>query len=798
MKSRNLIFSLTILLTLTSLNLLFAQHQQRTLGDPVDISSDFLNLDNFFFLADKVTDFDQETASGKLRWQRSRLSIDMSFNNMNYSFKDVEQNEWPAREYIANPELAFDIDFISPKTIRIRINSAPGEFYNDTDSLMLAKTPLPNDTSWTSEIINGGYRYTSSAGSVTICLDPWKIELRDPSGKLITKTIQRRNELKSLTAPMPPFSYIRRANDYSRSFGAAFSLSHDEKIFGCGETYTNFNKRGQKLNLFTVDGMGTQRDRLYKPIPFFMSSRGYGMFIHTSTPVTCDFGSKFQAISNIYVGDKNLDLFIFLGSPKDILDEYTNITGKPAMPPLWSFGLWMSCITYSSEDQTREVAQKLRDNRIPSDVIHLDTGWFETDWRCDYEFAKSRFADPEKMIADLKAQGFHISLWQLPYFVPNNKYYNEIIEKQLYIKDISGGVPFDDVILDFSNPAAVSWYQEKIAGLLKLGVGAIKVDFGESAPFKGIYNSGKSGFYEHNLYPLRYNQTVADITKQVTGDTIIWARSAWSGSQRYPLHWGGDSANTDEAMAASLRGGLSFGLSGFSFWSHDIGGFVQSASEELYRRWMPFGMLTSHSRTHGSRPREPWDKKYSPQFLDDFRKASELKYRLMPYVYAQAKDCVENGLPMLRALFVEYPDDPGSWLIDNEYLFGSDILAAPLFEAGTNSRSVYLPAGSDWVNYQSHKSYSGGQWYNIEAGEIPMIIMVRSGAVIPHANIAQSTSDIDFSDIRLTRYGQSETYTGKLCLPTDNILHNITIDKNNTLQSTPPIQQEIKFTFSNR
>ncbi len=359
--------------------------------------------------------------------------------------------------------------------------------------------------------------------------------------------------------------------------------------------------------------------------------------------------------------------------------------------------------------------------------------------------------------------------------MPKNRYFNEIVEKGLYVKDAFGELPYEDAVLDFSNPDAISWYRQKIAGLLNLGVGAIKVDFGEAAPYKGIYASGKTGFYEHNLYPLRYNKIVADLTKEITGESIIWARSAWAGSQRYPLHWGGDSGNSDEAMAGSLRGGLSLGISGFTFWSNDIGGFVNSSPEELYRRWVPFGMLASHSRTHGARPREPW--LFSTSFMDDFRRASELKYKLMPYVYAQSKDSVERGLPMTRALLIEFPDDPGAWLIDSQYMFGADILVAPLFEANTNSRDVYLPAGCQWVDYQTAKSYEGGRWYNITAGEIPVVMLVRSGAAIPHIKLAQTTSQMDWSDIKFETYGNQPEYHGLICLPKENILKPVIIKK---------------------
>ena len=465
-----------------------------------------------------------------------------------------------------------------------------------------------------------------------------------------------------------------------------------------------------------------------------------------------------------------MDLFVFLGAPKDVLNEYTNLTGKASMPPLWSFGLWMSRITYSKEDEVRAVAAKLRENHVPADVIHLDTGWFETDWRCDYKFSTTRFKDPTKMMADLKQQGFHISLWQLPYFVPQNSLFPEIVAKGLAVKDGKGNLPYEDAVLDFTNPATVSWYQQKIASLLKMGAGAIKVDFGEAAPLTGIYANGRTGFYEHNLYPLRYNQAVADITRQVTGENIIWARSAWAGSQRYPLHWGGDSGNTDSSMAATLRGGLSFGLSGFTFWSHDIGGFTQKPPEELYRRWVPFGMLTSHSRCHGAPPREPWE--YSAQFLEEFRRADELKYRLMPYIYAQAKDSSERGLPMLRALFIEYPDDPGTWTVEDEYLFGSDLLVAPLMESGATGRDVYLPKGQ-WIDFQTGKVYAGG-WQKIEAGQIPVVLLAREGAIVPQMKPAQSTSQLDWKNLEMVVYAATaQAAQGIVCLPSDNVLRRV-------------------------
>jgi alpha-D-xyloside xylohydrolase len=629
---------------------------------------------------------------------------------------------------------------------------------------MLVGAP-PKDTSWKVEQDDKAITYRGAYGSVTIVKNPWEIQVRDASGKLLTST-QNKGDLVSFSSPVP-FSFLRRSSDMGRQIAAAFRLAPDEGIYGCGESFTRLDKRGQRVNLFMRDAMGVQTPLMYKPIPFFLSSAGYGMFLHTSVPITLDVGQSYDQSNVAYVDDDQLDVFVFLGQPKDVLTEYTALTGRSPVPPLWSFGFWMSRITYKSEDEVRDVAAKLRQYKIPSDVIHLDTGWFETDWRCDYEFSKTRFRDPAKMLADLKDQGFHVSLWQLPYFTRKNRLYPEIVQKGLAVRSASGGAPEEDAVLDFSNPETVRWYQGLLAGLLKQGVGAIKVDFGEGAPISGVYASGKTGRVEHNLYPLRYNKAAADVTKEITGDSIIWARAAWAGSQRYPLHWGGDAENTDSAMAAELRGGLSFGLSGFTYWSHDVGGFVQRAPRDLYRRWLAMGVLTSHTRAHGAPPREPWE--YDAALVEDYRRAVELKYTLMPYIWAQAKDASAKGHPMLRTLFFDFPTDPTSWRIEDEYLFGSDLLVAPLMEEGSTGRKVYLPPGA-WIDYQTGKTYAGGQWHDIAAGPIPVVLLARDHSAIPTVAVAQSTKDIDWTHVDLRVFSTDKApATGLFALPSGNV-----------------------------
>lgn len=744
-------------------------------NQPVDISEEFSKQENHFFIAEKANGFDARSASGEIWWKALAYKQRVSYHQLTLQFEDYRTwEDRPPGEYEDNRALPFSLSFVTPRTVRLRMSARP-QGTTGEPSLILDGEP-PTDDSWQMTDEGSRVNYASPFGSVTVVRDPLHIEFRDASGKLLTNT-HNFADTRSVVNSMPtPFSFVRNTTNLHRHFAASFRLSPEERLFGCGESFTRLNKRGQKLILWTCDAYSAQTPNMYKPVPFFMSSRGYGMFAHTSAPVTLDLGGTHDEASVIYVGDDQLDLFVFLGSPKEILSEYISLTGRSPTPPLWSFGLWMGRNSYFSEREVRDVAKKLRQERIPCDVIHLDVGWPETPHRCNFEFSKSRFDDPQKMLADLREDGFRVSLWQLPYFNPMNELHAEAIEKNNVILTNSGEPPIDDAVIDLSSPEAVAWYQEKLAGPLRRGVGVFTSDFGEAAPLSGVYRSKKGGFHEHNLYPLRYNMAVAEITEKITGNGAIFARSAWAGSQRYPVHWGGDAENTDGAMAATLRGGLSLGLCGFSFYSHFIGGFPYSTPQNLYRRWLAFGMLTSHSRCHGTPPTEPWE--YGKEFTEEFRRIVELKYRLMPYVYAQAKLASRDGYPMLKTLFFEYPEDPTSWLIEDEYLFGTDILVAPLME-NTPGRDVYLPPGL-WTDYQGGEVYEGARWHNIRAGEIPIIMLVRNGAALPHTRLAQSTAAMDWREIALIVFGaECSAAEGMFCLPADETLHSLRLRREN-------------------
>ena len=738
-----------------------------------DISTDFYDLSNTYFLADSLVSF--ANGEGQVQWKRYRMSPRQAFNLNGYWPVRMQMLDFPDAAYENDPLLKIKIEWMSPRTARIRMLTTPVEPKDkEQDDVMFCETfkkkvgALPNlDGELKTSVGNDKIAYQTKYGSIEIQRYPFRLVLKDAKGKILTQT-RHIIDNDSTQVKLMPLSFIKRGSDNSRSVNPVFLLSPGERIYGCGESFTSLNKVGQKVHLSVTDPQGPETDGMYKPIPFYFSNRGYGIFMHTSAPVTADFGASYIGSQRLFMADEQIDLFVFFGEPKDILDEYTNVTGKSPMLPLWSFGTWMSRITYFSQEEGLDIAQKLRQHKIPSDVIHFDTGWFGVDWQCDYEFAKDRFPDPVGMLKQLANDGFHTCLWQLPYFTPKNRFFHEIIENNLHVWNADGGMPVEDAILDFSNPATVSWYQSKISNLLKQGVSTIKCDFGEAAPYNGFYHSGKGGLYEHNLYPLRYNKALWEaVEHQYPGDGIIWARSAWAGSQRYALHWGGDAATNNIGMLGDLRGGLSFGLSGFSFWSHDMGGFVTASPEDIYRRWLPFGFLSSHTRAHGAPPTEPW--LISESFTKAFRECAEMKYKLMPYVYAQAKDCTERGLPMVRAMLVEFPHDPGAWLIEDEYMFGSQILVAPLMESG-NSRMVYLPAGCKWIDYQTGKVYDSG-YQTIEAGKIPAIILVRDGSIIPHAPLAQRTDQIQWDKVELKTYrAAAKQCTGLLFKPGDNAL----------------------------
>jgi alpha-D-xyloside xylohydrolase len=453
------------------------------------------------------------------------------------------------------------------------------------------------------------------------------------------------------------------------------------------------------------------------------------------------------------VPGENLEYFIFYGpTPKEILERYTALTGRPALPPAWSFGLWLSTsfTTNYDEETVTSFIRKMKEYDIPLHVFHFDCFWMKEFRWCNFTWDERCFPDPEGMIKRLKEYGLHICVWINPYIAQRSSLFDEAMDAGYLLRRPDGTVYQNDLwqagmgIVDFTNPEARKWYQSKLRALLEMGVDTFKTDFGERIPTDVVYSDGSNPFRMHNFYSYVYNKTVFDLLREVRGehDSLVFARSATVGGQQFPVHWGGDSTATFASMAESLRGGLSFGLSGFGFWSHDIGGFQHTADASVYKRWSAFGLLSSHSRLHGdSSYRVPW--LYDDEAVDVLRSFTKLKCSLMPYLYQTARQAHERGIPMLRAMILEFPDDPACDYLDRQYMLGDALLVAPIFTQD-GSVNYYLPEGI-WTHLFSGKTVQGPRWMKETYDFMSLPLFVRPNTVLPVSNRADRP-DYDFSD----------------------------------------------------
>ena len=572
---------------------------------------------------------------------------------------------------------------------------------------------------------------------IVVCLDPYRLEVRDHDGRVICGVggpeKDHFNNWDSYNTGI-----CRAIADGGPVAVESFDLPYDACIYGLGEKFIKLNKVGQTIDLNMVDALGVTTPRSYKNIPFFISNKGYGVFFNHSSLMTYWVGSMSCTDVQVAAEDDFLDYYIIAGDIKQVLASYTDLTGKGAVPPKWSFGYWQSKISYTSAAETLDIARKMREHEIPCDVIHLDTHWFKADWYCDLQFDRERFPDPKGYLKELASLGIKVSLWQLPYIPEGSALFDDLKKVDGFVRNAEGEIynvgicftrGFKGIVgcVDYTNPAAIKVHQDYFRKLFRLGAKVIKTDFGEAAPLDGVYHDGTPGHRMHNLYPLLYNKALFEVTKEETGDGVVWARSACAGSQRYPLHWGGDNSPNYFNIIPQIEGGLSFGLSGFQFWSQDIGGFCGVTNDQLLIRWMQVGMFLSHSRIHGSGDRELY--KFSPEALRICREYIRLRYRLMPYVYGSAIKCVAESLPMLRALVVEYQDDPNTWNMGDEFLLGDSLLVAPICDAA-NRRRVYLPHGT-WTDWWTHERLAGGRWIDAEANLETLPLYIREGAIIP-------------------------------------------------------------------
>lgn len=570
-----------------------------------------------------------------------------------------------------------------------------------------------------------------------------------------------------------PLGFVESGGKIDRTF---FSIrgKPDEKFVGTGERFAEMDLCGRTILMENKDAAGVTSRRCYKCVPFFISSDGYGVFIHTHSMGRLSLRDiSSTSVQGIFDED-GLDIFfIGGGSIEKILFNYRSLTGFPPEVPLWSYGMWMGRMSYLSAAETVEVANRLRKGEYPCDTLHVDTGWFPVNWKCDWQFSDERFPDPENYFKQMREMGFHVSLWQLPQFTEGTELF-EWAKQVAYLPPKKtdnrsrvyagfGGVPGNHI--DFTNPDADTWYRQQISRLIQTGCGVIKADFGENVD-KTLDYQKMSADQLHNLYCLLYQKACFEATVEVDKPkgrkSFIWARAGWAGCQRYPVHWAGDSQCNWEGMRNTLRGGLHLGLSGFAYWGHDIPGFcgipdtmASWPTDHLYMRWTQFGTFTSHMRYHGCCPREPYE---YPKIENLVREWLNFRYALIPYLEKQAQKSIATGYPIVRAMLLQDEKDPNCWHIDDQYLFGSDLLVAPIFnDEGT--RRVYFPEG-EWVNIWDGKVNSGPSWSKqLQCPLSQMPVYARKGAKIPfYSEKVQHTGQMDALKIKDIIF--DESYSG--------------------------------------
>lgn len=635
--------------------------------------------------------------------------------------RDVRERGWQLDTPL------FTLRFFSPQEgiIGVRIEHFQGGLNNGPHFPLNVAQNVPvemRNTEAFAELQSGALTVRVGKG------DNWAIDfLRD--GERITGSQLKNN------------GYVQNSNNGRNYLFERLDLSVGETVYGLGERFTALVRNGQMVETWNRDG-GTSTEQAYKNIPFYLTNRGYGVLVNHPEAVEFEIGSEKVSKVQFSVEGEYLEYFVIDGpTPQEVLNRYTHFTGRPALPPAWSFGLWLttSFTTNYDEATVNSFIDGMAERQLPLHVFHFDCFWMKAFQWCDFEWDPATFPDPAGMIERLKARGLKICVWINPYIGQKSPIFNELKEKGYLLKRPDGSVWQWDkwqpglAIYDFTNPEACRWYADKLKGLVAMGVDCFKTDFGERIPVDVAWYSGACPQKMHNQYAYIYNELVWNVLKETVGEpeAVLFARSASVGGQKFPVHWGGDCYANYESMAESLRGGLSLGLSGFGFWSHDIGGFENTAPAHVYKRWCAFGLLSSHSRLHGSKSyRVPW--LYDEESCDVVRHFTQLKCQLMPYLYRQAALANEYGLPMMRAMMLAFGGDPACDYLDRQYMLGDALLVAPVFsEAG--EVQFYLPEGR-WTHLWHNDELEGSRWYTQRHDFLSLPVYVRDNTLLALGN----------------------------------------------------------------
>jgi len=654
----------------------------------------------------------------------------------------------------AGSTVSVQINLVSPGIVRVLLE---GESL-DQKHLTLAKNQSDQDVDIWIETTEKKITIKSDEITSHIDLDPFHLHFSGYDGRsLLEQNYTHRDATGRMT--MLPFGFTNVDGKFA-AFHDTFTAEPDEHFYGFGEKFTDFDKRGQRLEMWLHNTYGVHSEMAYKNVPFFISTRGYGIFVDSLYCTRFDMAFSNHATYSFITPDSALDYYVITGTDlKTIISRYSSLTSFPILPPKWAFGLWMSSgFQHDTSEDVLDRARQLRKQEIPCDVLHLDCYWQRHGAWSDMKWDREAFPDPEAMIVQIRDMGFRVCLWKNPYLgieselfpkAVENGYLLKTAEGEPYILDLWDGYHPPVGIVDFTNPEAELWYRTLLRPLLRMGVDVFKTDFGESIPHDAVAHNGMTGETLHNLYPLLYNDLVSAITAEESDHTgLVWARSSYAGGQRHAIQWGADCDCSYQGLASTLRGGLSIGMCGHAFWSHDIGGFYIQPTPELYIRWAQFGLLSPFSRAHGVTTRLPWD--YGDEALRIFRDYVHLRYKLLPYIFTYAMIAAETSIPILRPMVLEFPDDPSTYNLDLQYMLGEELLVAPIYNSAGH-RPVYIPEGK-WVDYWTHEIIEGPKtiWVKVPLEVIPLY--VRGNALIPTMKPTNHLSEEPFDSILFECY----------------------------------------------
>ena len=626
--------------------------------------------------------------------------------------------------------LTIEITSPMPEVIRVKTSHHLGVRKKGPDFELDIEENVDLDVTEDDEKI----RIASGSLAIVITKEYWSMTY-ERNGEVLTKSSGR--DLAFMKTNWKGFAYDKGGADaYMRQ---ELGLSVGELVYGMGERFTAFTKNGQSVDIWNEDG-GTSTYQSYKNIPFYLTNRGYGVFVNHPEKVSFEVGTEQVSKVEFSVPGENMEYFLINGpTMKEVLERYTSLTGKPSLPPQWTFGLWLSTSFTTNYDEKTVMSfiDGMEERGIPLQVFHFDCFWMKDFHWSDFVWDSRVFPDPKGMLSRIKEKGLKVCVWINSYIAQESCLFAEGVEKGYFVKRTNGDVWQWDMwqpgmaFVDFTNPAACKWFQDKLEVLLDMGVDCFKTDFGERIPTEDVvYYDGSDPVKMHNYYTYLYNKTVYELLQRKRGkdDAVLFARSATAGGQKFPVHWGGDCWSNYEAMAESMRGGLSLTMSGFGYWSHDIGGFEDTSTPDVYKRWAAFGLLSTHSRFHGSTSyRVPWA--YDDEAVDVVRFFTKLKLSLIPYLYSSAVRTSRTGVPMMRSMVLEFENDPVCQYLDRQYMLGDSLLAAPIFN-DRGEAYYYLPEGT-WTNYLTGEIAEGGVWRKEHHDYMSIPLWVRENTILP-------------------------------------------------------------------